>query len=563
MHKISDKRHVIILVNTLVAKGLRYVISSPGSRNAPLMISFKRHPKVVCISIPDERSAAFFALGMAQYLNEPVGLVCTSGTAGLNYSPGLAEAYYQMIPIIAITADRPNEYADQADGQTIVQKNIFGNYIKGSFQIPQEEGVEDAYWHTNRIANEAFNRSVYPQAGPVHINIPLREPLYETVENNDQVRTIEVVRHTERLDPDTVDRLRNILAGFSKIMILNGQLKPKAALDGLVQKSSLRNDTVVLAESLSNFSGEMVIPCIDRTLLSIPEDRLEEYGPDLLITFDGPVISKKIKVFLRRFRPVEHWHIGNHRTDLDTYQSLTRSIMCSRTFFVDEVLNKSEKKSSNYSDMWTESNRKSQKNHTEFLQKAVYSDLTVFHSITSLLPAGVHLHLGNSSIVRYFQLFDNYPKMPQFGNRGTSGIDGCTSTAAGYAFASKAMSLLITGDLSFFYDTNGLWHRHLSANLRIIMINNGGGGIFKIIAGPNTVEERDELFVAEQITKAKDICRAYSIDYFSAQNIGEVESVLSGSFFSPADKPKLLEILTPKDSHISLHAYFNHLKAER
>ena len=559
MHKTSDKTLVSILVNTLVAQGVKYVICSPGSRNAPLMISFNRRASVHCISIPDERSAGFFALGTAQFLNEPIVVVCTSGTAGLNYSPALAEAYYQMLPIIAITADRPVEYTDQADGQTIDQKNIFSNFVKASFQFPEESSNPDTLWYANRIANEAYNKSIYPQMGPVHINVPLREPLYGLEDNTETPRTIELVRNLEYLDSYTVDKLKSQLNDFQRIMILNGQLKPKAALDGLVQQASLRTDTVVLAESLSNFSGERVIPCIDRTLISIRKENLADYSPDLLITFDGPVVSKKIKAYLRAHRPKSHWHIGNHRTDLDTFQSLTKSIMCSRTFFIEEILNKADTKYSNYSELWCTLFEKARNNHEEFVGNAAYSDLTVFDTIIQNIPSNIHLQLGNSSVVRYIQLFDHYPKVHQYGNRGTSGIDGCTSTAVGYAYASNEETLLITGDLSFFYDTNGLWHRHLSPKLRIILINNCGGGIFKIIEGPGSVKEQDEFFVCEQVADAKEICIAYGLDYAVATTLDEVDGQLRTSFFNESNRPKLLEIVTPKDSDLVLKAYFENL----
>ncbi len=559
MNRVSDKALVRELVNTLAKKGLRHVVASPGSRHAPLVISFNRHPDVHCTSIPDERAAAFFALGIAQYLNTPVALVCTSGTAGLNYAPALAEAYYQMLPLIAITSDRPVEYTDQADGQTIDQKNIFSNYVKASFQFPQEAHHEDNIWHANRIANEVYNKSIYPQFGPVHINIPLREPLYGLKSSVGESRTIELVRNAEHLDKTTVNGLKEELADFQKIMILNGQLKPKAPLDGLIQEASLRSNIVVLAESLSNFSGERVIPCIDRTLLSISEQDLERYRPELLITFDGPVISKKIKAYLRRYRPKEHWHIGNHRSDLDTYQSLTKSIMCSRTFFVKEVLNAAKETNSTFSELWYSQYLEAKENHSRFLEKAPYSDLPVFQSIVRNIPEYVHLQLGNSSVVRYVQLFDEYPKVPQYGNRGTSGIDGCTSTAAGYAYASGEETLLITGDLSFFYDTNGLWHKHLSPKLRIILINNGGGGIFKIIEGPDTVDELEDFFVAGQQVDTRRISEAYGLQYHKAENRAELEAVLNGSFFELSNTPRLLEVVTPPDSHKVLKSYFEAL----
>ena len=420
------------------------------------------------ISIPDERSAAFFALGMAQYTDLPTAIICTSGTAGLNYAPALAEAYYQGIPLLAITADRPTEYVDQEDGQTINQQNIFDNFVKASFQYPTDEDHKDNHWYANRIANEAYNLCVHPNLGPVHINVPLREPLYETIDLDHNARTIEVVISSQGLYPETEKTLQKELDKYRKILILCGQIRPKEALADLVKRASLRSDVAVLSESISNFTGKKVIPCIDRTLLSIPEEKLEEFVPDLLITFDGPVISKKIKAYLRKHRIKEHWHIGPNRTDLDTFHALTKAIVCSRTYFVENVLNKSKPKESSYATLWQKQYQKTKKKHESFLNSARYSDLTVFKSIIDHIPDHVHLQLGNSSVVRYVQLFDHYPSVPQYSNRGTSGIDGCTSTAAGYAHISGAMTLLISGDISFFYDTNGLWHHHLSPDLRII-----------------------------------------------------------------------------------------------
>jgi 2-succinyl-5-enolpyruvyl-6-hydroxy-3-cyclohexene-1-carboxylate synthase len=555
----SNKVLIRELVNTLAAKGIRHVVVSPGSRNAPMVIGFNRNSNVKCTLIPDERSAGFFALGMAQYLNEPVVMVCTSGTAALNYAPALAEAFYQHIPLLAITADRPLEYTHQADGQTIDQKNIFDNYVKAFFQFPQDEKHPGNVWMANRIANEAYNKSIYPQAGPVHINVPLREPLYGTEDVSSEHRVIELVRNAEHLSPDQAHKLRGEIAGFNKIMILNGQLRPQTALDGQVQKASLRPDTVVLAESLSNFNGEKVIPCIDRTLMAIKDDELGAFAPDLLISFDGPVISKKIKAYFRKYKPKEHWHIGNHRTDLDTYQCLTKSIMCSRTFFIKEVLNASKAKKSDYSAQWYGRFINAHQRHEQFLSNAPYSDLSVFGCIIDHLPDHYHWQLGNSSVVRYVQLFDHYPKIPQFGNRGTSGIDGSTSTAAGYAYASDVDTLLITGDIAFFYDTNGLWHRHLSSRLKIILINNGGGNIFKIIEGPRSVPELEPFFVTPQQSDAQKICEGYGVGYQRAENLNELRQILSNGFFQESERALVLEVVTPSDSDVQLKKYFEYL----
>ena len=560
MLNTTNKSLITILVNTLAAKGLKHVVASPGSRNAPLVIAFQRHPKIEMISIPDERSAAFFALGISQYTNLPTALICTSGTAGLNYAPALAEAFYQGIPLIAITADRPTEYVHQADGQTIDQQNIFNNYVKASFQYPTDEDHEDNHWYANRIANEAFNQSVHPNLSPVHINVPLREPLYNLDSTDYEARTIDVVISSQGLYPETTIALKKELNQYKKILILCGQIRPKEALAELVKKASLRSDVAVLSESISNFTGERVIPCIDRTLLSIDESNLDQFVPDLLVTFDGPVISKKIKAFLRKNKIKAHWHIGPNRTDLDTFHALSKAIVCSRTYFVEHVINAAENKNSDYSELWRNQFEGTIEKHNQFLANAPFSDLTIFKSIIDHMPDHVHFQLGNSSVVRYVQLFNHYPSVPQYGNRGTSGIDGCTSTAAGYTYISREMTLLISGDISFFYDTNGLWHNHLSPELRIIVINNGGGGIFKIIDGPNKVEERDMYFVTEQKGKVKNVAEAYGLDYERAENSNELKQILNGQFFKKSESAKILEIISDPNSNEVLKAYFNAIR---
>jgi len=521
MGSTTNKSLVAILVNTLAAKGLRHVVASPGSRNAPLVIAFQRHPDIEMISVPDERSAAFFALGMAQYTDLPTALICTSGTAGL----------------------------------------IFQNYVKASFQYPTDEDHVDNHWYANRIANEAYNQCVHPHLGPVHINVPLREPLYDTTNTDHQARTIEIVESSRGLYPETAVLLKEELKEYKKILILCGQIRPKEELSELVKRASLRDDVAVLSESISNFTGERVIPCIDRTLDSISDDKLDEFVPDLLITFDGPVISKKIKAFLRKNDVKAHWHVGPHRTDLDTFHALTKAIVCSRTYFVDAVLNASDPKSSDYSDLWRSQFEKTTPLHKLYLEGIPFCDLKIFETIINHLPSHVHLQLGNSSVVRYVQLFDHYPDVPQYSNRGTSGIDGCTSTAAGYAHISDEMTLLITGDLSFLYDTNGLWHNHLSSHLRIIVINNGGGGIFKIINGPNQIPERDQFFVAEAKGNVQSVSKAYGLRYLNAGNSEELEAALTSTFFEPSDQAIILEIFSDRESDQYLKGYFKAIKA--
>jgi len=546
----TDKSGVNQLLVQLQTHGVRSVVCSPGSRNAPLMIAFDEHPEFTCYVVHDERSAAFFALGIAQQTQAPVAICCTSGSAALNYYPAVAEAFYQCIPLVVLTADRPVSWVDQGDGQTIRQRGVFDNHLRYAFELPEYIQNQDTHWTVNRELAIALSECNGQWKGPIHINCPFTEPLYDTLESDiSAARRIETVRGVFRFSG------RNELTcleamKFPKKMILCGQLQPDAAL--LDQLHVLAQDTswLVLVENTSNLVDNRFVHCIDRLLNSVEDETA--LAPDLLITIGGAIVSKRIKTFLRKNQPKQHWKIGYEFPYMDTYQCLTHTFQTEPALFLHQLNGLHfERNNSTYGSYWKQKDYLIQDKAALFFGEAPYSDLAVFETVLDYIPENAHIHMSNSSVVRYCQLFDSIKHMTYWANRGTSGIDGSSSTAVGAAVAnSTTCHVLLTGDISFFYDVNALWNAYLPENLRIVLINNAGGSIFRIIPGPSKTPQLEQYFEAKHTTHAKGICETHQVDYLQALSIQEIEAQMEEFYTRCADgRPKLLEIFTPADEN--------------
>jgi 2-succinyl-5-enolpyruvyl-6-hydroxy-3-cyclohexene-1-carboxylate synthase len=560
----SDKIGVQIIVEQCLAHGMKHVVCSPGSRNAPFSIAFDEHPEVKTYIIHDERSAAFFALGMAQQLNEPVGVVCTSGSAALNYYPAVAEAYYQCIPLVVITADRPAEWIDQGDGQTIVQREVYKNHIRYSCQFSEKVETTDQRWYMERELAVAFSEGTTVWKGPIHINVALNEPLYGQMKiEKGEKRAIELVYGSFRFSSRNASECIKAMS-LPKKMVICGQLQPDAVLLEEMKRFANDSSVAILVENTSNLNDMHFVQCIDRTLNAISEEELANYAPDVLITIGGAVVSKKIKAFIRKFKPKYHWKVGFEFPYMDTYQCMTHSFQVEPSLFFHEMnqLNY-DRSSSNFGAKWKQTDFLTQEKMPAFFHNVPYSDVKVFEALLDYLPENAQLHMANSSVVRYCQLFDPIQSIKYWSNRGTSGIDGSTSTALGAAVASQNdCHVLITGDVSFFYDSNALWNAYLPANFRIILINNGGGGIFKIIPGPASTNQLEQYFEAKHSQDAKLVSEAFGVRYYSAESMGEIERLMLDFYTIDDDgKAKLLEIKTPGESnHLQLDAFFHKLK---
>ncbi|MES2800116.1 MAG: 2-succinyl-5-enolpyruvyl-6-hydroxy-3-cyclohexene-1-carboxylic-acid synthase [Bacteroidota bacterium] len=550
--RTSNKIVVQLIVEQCIANGMKHIVCSPGSRNAPLVIAFDEHPSIECFVIHDERSAAFFALGMSMQLNAPVGVLCTSGSASANYFPAVSEAFYQGIKLVVLTADRPEYWINQGDGQTIQQKNIFGDHVQHFCHFNENQVNEDGRWFVQRETAIAFSKIKNDWSGPIHFNIGMNEPLYDTVEiEKPTARVIELIKGQFSIPPHLKGALTKILS-LPKKMILVGQLVPDDAVNLLLAQLANDSSLTILVENTSNVQNNRFIHCIDRALNVIKEEEIEHYQPDLLITLGGAIVSKKVKAFLRKSKPQYHWKVGSDFEYMDTYQSLTHSFPVDTLEFLKEINDlQYERSTSNYGGKWKQLDMLAKDKMSLFLGKTEFSDLKVFESLLDFVPDNTNLHMANSSVVRYCQLFDPIPTIQYRSNRGTSGIDGSTSTAAGAAFVSKdQLNVLITGDISFFYDSNALWNHYLGNNFRIILINNGGGGIFRFIPGPLESKQSAEFFEAQHQFEAKEICAAFDVNYLKVEDLESLEQCMADFYaFSENNRPKLIEIITPREKN--------------
>ena len=551
----SNKKLSQTITQLCVAKGIRNIVISPGSRNAPLTIGFTENKNFINYSIVDERCAAFFALGIAQQLDEPVALVCSSGSALLNYYPAISESFYSDIPLVILSADRPSELINIGDGQTIQQENVFQNHILESANCI--EG--DAYNLFNEaIINLALNTAI-SKKGPVHINLPFSEPLYKTIENlTITAKSTPILVAAKKVNEDLNPFVKK-WNGAKRKLILVGVLKPnsieKKYLDILAKDESI----IVLTETTSNLHDKNFFPAIDQLIASFDKNELIDFEPEILLTFGGMVISKKIKALLRGYSPKEHWHIDPKKAN-DTFFYLTHHFKTTVNLFFNEFLPKIETVKSNYQSNYLSVKEYRLKKHKKYISIIPYSDLKIFSAIVNIMPKNMQLQLSNSSTIRYAQFFNFDKRIDVFCNRGTSGIDGSTSTAIGAAVVSKKETLCVTGDLSFLYDSNALWNNYIPSNFKIIVINNGGGGIFRILPGEKNTNNFDTFFETKHQFTALHLCEMYNLEYTMIHRESELNQNLK-SFFSSSDTPKLLEIFTPSEINDQiLLEYFNFLK---
>ena len=556
MKKYSSKRSIQILAHLLQQYGIADIVISPGSRNAPLAIHFSEVDSFNCYSIVDERSAAFVAMGMAKSEKKPVAITCTSGSAVVNYYPAVTEAFYQNIPLLVLTADRPTDFVDIFDGQTIRQKDVFHQHSYGDFQLLEDskENAEDINFDTIKKAIELC----FEKQGPVHINIPLEEPLYELVSELPPFPTVEkTIRHKEYEVPS------NLIAEWhtsQRIMILVGTRDYSPELENQLTQLVKNHSVVVLSEANSNLYHEKFFRHIDRYIFNFTDEDYKTYAPDLLITVGQNVVSKKVKQFLRSARPKQHWHL-DEVWQPDTYFSLTEKVEVKPEVFFSKLLKFINLEPRPYFNLWDVLRDKKDAKHQQFLNTVEFSDFYFFNKASQTVPENYNIHFANSSAIRYAQLFD-FGKRKMYCNRGTSGIDGSTSTAMGFAIKNANPTLLITGDLSFFYDINGLWNQYIPPFVRIIIFNNGEGNIFKIIPGPGNANPNtlDEFIATKHRKNAEHLAKHFGFSYIRVEDDLTLDRVLE-NFFKPDLLPKILEVNTyGKNSADVQKAYFNFMK---
>jgi 2-succinyl-5-enolpyruvyl-6-hydroxy-3-cyclohexene-1-carboxylate synthase len=555
---MTDRFQPIYDIASICAgKGITNAVLCPGSRNAPLVLAFTRHPQIKSRTFSDERSAAFIALGLAQNLKQATILLCTSGSAAYNFAPAVAEAYFGHTPLIIFTADRPAEWISQMDGQAIHQAEIFGKHVKKSFQLPQDYEHRDSKWAINRIVNEAINLSMQEPKGPVHINAPFREPLYPKAEAtwsySDAVRVIEEFPTTFDLTEEQKETIEDNWLQNHHVLLVAGQQDLNPEHIEALRTIWKHHNIPILGDVISNLHPlDAVVSHADLFLSQASAAVKKSLAPDLLITFGGSVVSKQVKTFLREYPAKTHWHIQCAGSVPDTFQSVTRIFRTNTTTFLNFIGSLprpktfESQKQENYGKLWEVEERRAVRTLENFFPQKDFAEFEFVREVINHLPATCNLHLANSMSVRYTNYIGlnvNHHLVQVYSNRGTSGIDGCTSTAVGHALAKIIPNILITGDLAFFYDRNAFWHNYPLPNLRIVLLNNHGGLIFKMIDGPGSVPESEEFFVTRQALNAKKLCEEFDFDYLKLDSKRKLKNLMK-DFFDFDGRTKILELET-------------------
>lgn len=543
------------IIEICSAKGITNIIISPGSRNAPLTIGFAQNPNFICYSIADERCAAFFALGIAQQTKKPTAIVCTSGSALLNYYPAVAEAFYSQIPLIVISADRPQSKIDIGDGQTIRQENVFINHSVYNANL-----TEEASEINDLKINEAIEAAIL-QKGPVHINAPFEEPLYETTDIlSVQPKITELKETIQTKNIENEADFISIWNNAKRKLILVGVNEVNTIDEKIIEKLAAHQSVVVLTETTSNLHHPSFINSIDTLITPFDDHDFNAFQPEVLVTFGGMIVSKRIKAFLRKYKPAHHWHIDTLRA-YDTFNALTKHFLMQPNNFFTELLSKTKSIESDYFAKISKIYNLRTKKRAEYLNKTVFSDFKVFEKVIETLPKNSQLQISNSSAIRYAQLIDIDPSIEVFCNRGTSGIDGSTSTAIGAAVGNSKQTVFITGDISFLYDSNALWNAYIPKNFKIILINNGGGGIFRILPGHEEKPVFNTYFETSHHLTAEHLAKMYQFTYFKADNLDSLEQNID-LLYKENDTPSILEIFTPSfENDAVLKMYFKELNS--
>ncbi|GAB2537705.1 2-succinyl-5-enolpyruvyl-6-hydroxy-3-cyclohexene-1-carboxylic-acid synthase [Spirosoma aerophilum] len=559
---------IVNIAELLYQRGITDVVISPGSRSAPLTLAVARHPKLRTRVMADERSACFVALGMAQQSGRPVAIICTSGSAVYNLAPAVVEAFFGQTPLLLLTADRPHEWLYQQDGQTINQVGVFGTHVKRSYDLPADYSHADSRWFIERSIQEAITLSQLHPAGPVHVNVPLREPFYPDTNDAftyEPARQINVYPAQPTLTTESWHRLLQEWEQSERTLIAIGQLPYNPTLLTLLRKFSEELGIPVIGEIVGNIpKNDLFITRTDTFLSGIDAETARSLKPDLLLTIGHSFLTRNLKTYLRQYPANRHWHIHPSIDRInDSLQSLTALIPAEPVDFLKKLFDDidyqrflsgdEDDDAHAFLHSWQAIDRKATRlvektlsKHTDG-QTTRFTDWSAVHLILEELPEKSVLHLANSMPVRYANLcgVSDQQQISVWGNRGVSGIDGCLSTAVGAALMTDQLVTLLIGDVAFFYDRNALWSAPTPPNLRIILLNNDSGHIFRMIEGPGRQPELETFFETPHGYTARNTAEDANLTYSVCDSIENLR-ILLPDFFQPGNSAKLLELTTDK-----------------
>jgi 2-succinyl-5-enolpyruvyl-6-hydroxy-3-cyclohexene-1-carboxylate synthase len=529
------QQHVFTIAEVCAQYGITDAIICPGSRSAPLVYAFTNNNSFTCHSAIDERSAAFIALGIAQQQQRPVVLICTSGTATLNFFPAVAEAYYQKIPLLVLSADRPPELLNQQDGQMIMQKGVFGKHVLGSHELLCFEEDNIDFQLTERIVSNALDACLSEKGyGPVHINVPLREPLYNYDFQKLDLKVPKTPISFQKRGAIQLPNFEGFMAAWKhskKKLIVIGQWPISSALNEALSALCTNNELVILADLCANQHLTKSIENFDFVLKTANVEVLDQLKPDLLLSFGGPLISKSLKNWLKSFNPTWHFRLQASEDAIDTWGNMTHLLCAPEIPYLSAIAKQKQsaiEEKNQYFNLWKSQIDKAGSTLSQFHEQQVWCEPTSIHQILAAIPQDCMVQVGNSSAIRWTSWnFFLRNDLEVFCNRGTSGIDGSFSTAVGAAIAKPhKLVYLIIGDISFNYDEHALWIEKLPENLKIIVLNNNGGNIFNWIDGPGKHPQKLSFFTTPIVRSIAQICASYQVEHRLAESSEQLQNHL-------------------------------------
>lgn len=550
----SNNKLVLHLLSLIKQNGIKHIVICPGSRHYPIIRSLESDGCFELYSIVDERSAAFFALGLIQKYQEPVAICCTSGTSAINFGSAVVEAYYQKLPLLLITADRLPELLNQKEEQMFKQDTVYEGFIKYRGQLNEVKSATDE-WYNNRIINEAFIALNSFDNGPVHLNVPIENHHLDSFETLE----LPVVRRITQISGDTLDdHITELISALKnkKVIILWGQNSSNnMQLLKYLNLFCHSFNCVILSDRLGNCRHSM---CIENALplfYAMTYKEKLDLKPDIVISlFGNYVFNSEIKNYLKNFgNEFQHWDIGNSNV-CDPFKKLTKIFSMGEEYFFRKISeNLTEINNTQYFDSW---------NSIKLRIKEPNLDYGEFYAVGELihkLPKNSSLVIANSLPIRMSHFFELDNSIKVFCNRGVNGIDGCMSSAVGYASSGEELVYLIIGDLTFFYDMNALWNRYLSKKLRIILLNNEGGGVMHLPLNKVSSDDISKHVSAGHATSAKGWTESLKITYLSATNKEECDQNIQRLIDVDAQGPLLLEIFSKKENDVL--SFKNHISS--
>lgn len=553
--------HVLRMTDTLFRAGVKAAVISPGSRSTPLAYAFAASEELQTFMQVDERSAAYFALGLAKASGNPVVLLCTSGTAASNYHPAITEAFYARLPLIVLTADRPHELRGVGAPQAIDQLNMYGKHVKFSVDLPLAEENEELDWYLERHVNRAVSIATTKPMGPIHLNIPLREPLLIDFDMKSPSSTfIERVYGENELSLEQKQTLKHVFSQTENGLIIAGELPvhfDKEAFWHFARSMQWP----VLCDPLSNLRSEVPEDC--RSLCIAHYDALlksEQFKskamPYTVIRFGAQPVSKPLMLFLKHNRPNVFIAVDESPEFRDSLGVVTHHLQTSpeSVYSVPEQMEPNR-----YAALWATADELAEAATREYVGLPGDEGVIV-KTLFEMMPDGSDLFSGSSMPIRDVDTFfcKTDKDIAIFSNRGTNGIDGVVSSAFGVSAARNRQTFLLIGDLSFLHDVNGLIiSRFHETNLTIIILNNDGGGIFSYLPQSTVPNHFEELFGTPTGLTFEHIGAMYETQYAAVQTVEEFKTEMQREKTKPV---RIIEVFTSRPVNVEAHrAYWNDL----